>query len=77
MAEMTREEKIEEIARINRVLGQSVTEVREEDRTIKRDLVRLRERRDELMAETGGNDLSGPPPSANVRQIRMIGRKGY
>lgn len=77
MAEMTRTEKLAEIEQINRILNRGVTEVREEDRMVKRDLTRLRERRDELLAETGGTDEVGPPMSARVRQIRMIGSKGY
>ncbi len=60
---MTRTEKLEEIQRINRILNRGVTEVREEDRMVKRDLTRLRERRDELLAETGGTEEVGPPAS--------------
>ena len=72
-----RADKLAEIERINRTLNRGVTEVREEDRTIKRDLKYLYRRRDELLAETGGLDEVGPEPTGRVRQIRMIGRKGY
>ncbi|WP_336488300.1 hypothetical protein [Methylobacterium nigriterrae] len=77
MAGQTREEKLAEIERINRTLNRGVTEVREEDRTIKRDLKHLYRRRDELLAETGGLDDAGPVPTGRVRQVRMIGSKGY
>lgn len=77
MAEPTRQEKLDEIQRINRILNRGVTETREEDRLIKRDLTRLRERRDELISETSGTDDGSPPMSTTVRQIRMIGSKGY
>ena len=77
MADLTRDQKLAEIARINRVLNRGVTEVREEDRMIKRDLKHLYRRRDELIAETGGVDETGPAPTARVRQVRMIGSKGY
>ena len=70
-------QKIVEIERINRTLTRGVTEVREEDRAIKRDLVRMRERRDELLAEIGGTTAIAPEPASRVRQIRMVGSKGY
>ena len=77
MAEPTRADKLAEIERINRVLNRGVTEVREEDRTIKRDLKYLYRRRDELLAEVGGTVEAGPPSTGRIRQVRMIGRKGY
>ena len=76
-SEQIRTEKLVEIERINRTLNRGVTEVREEDRTIKRDLAQLYRRRDELIAETGGVDEAGPVPTGRVRQVRMIGSKGY
>ena len=77
MTALTREEKLAEIERINRILDRGVTEVREDDRLIKRDLKHLYRRRDELLAETGGVAEVGPEPTGRIRQVRMIGRKGY
>ena len=77
MAEPTRLEKVAEIERINRVLGRAIAETRDASgRFVKRDLTSLYRRRDELLAETGGGDTSDPGAAAQVRQIRMIGRKG-
>lgn len=75
--EQVRAEKLGEIERINRVLNRGVTEVREDDQVLRRDLTSLRERRDELIAETGGGTDGEIAPTSRVRQIRMISSKGY
>ncbi|MDO9428433.1 MAG: hypothetical protein Q7T93_16575 [Methylobacterium sp.] len=73
-----RADKLAEIERINRNLTRGIKKVREEDREIEHvDPKYLIRRRDELLAETGGVNETGPEPTARVRQIRMIGRKGY
>jgi hypothetical protein len=73
-----RADKLAEIERINRNLTRGIKKVREEDREIEHvDPKYLIRRRDELLAETGGANETGPELTARVRQVRMIGRKGY
>lgn len=73
-----RADKLAEIERINRNLTRGIKKVREEDREIEHvDPKYLIRRRDELLAETGGVNEAGPELTARVRQVRMIGRKGY
>lgn len=73
-----RVDKLAEIERINRNLTRGIKKVREEDREIEHvDPKYLIRRRDELLAETGGVNETGPELTARVRQVRMIGRKGY
>nr|USU32932.1 hypothetical protein NG677_04315 [Methylobacterium sp. OTU13CASTA1] len=73
-----RADKLAEIERINRNLTRGIKKVREEDREIEHvDPKYLIRRRDELLAETGGVNETGPELTARVRQVRMIGRKGY
>lgn len=76
--EEIRAEKLEVVKSINRMLNRGVSEVRESSGDmVKRSLSDLRKRRDELLAETGGIDAVGPVQTGRIRQVRMIGYKGY
>lgn len=75
--EQIRADKLAQIERINRHLASGLTESREEDEQAKWSLAEMRQRRDELLNEIGGSDAAGPGATARVRQVRMVGSKGY
>ena len=77
MAELTRDEKLAEIERMKRQLRRAVSETREEDRMSKFDLAQMRMSLKELQDEVGIVESADLPATARVRQIHMIGSKGY
>ncbi|GJE54568.1 hypothetical protein [Methylobacterium thuringiense] len=74
-----RADKVAAIESINRMLERGTTEIRDAGgHMVKRDLTSLYRRRDELLAEVGSlDDVVSPQATGRIRQVRMIGLKGY
>jgi len=75
-----RAEKLAIIEGINRRLDSAAVEIRDASGRFKKtDVASLFRRRDELLAEIGALDDQGSGigrPTGQIRQVRMIGRKG-